>query len=83
MPYNLIYNYMDINLTFETSTTSVGLVSIDPGFVEKYIYIYFSVYIYIHAFRFYVIRYVFLCACCGVRNKCLGWPKLVETCVHG
>ena len=34
-PYNLIYNYMDINLAFETSTTSVGLVSIDPGFVEK------------------------------------------------
>ena len=33
-PYNLIYNYMDINLTIETSTTS-GLVSIDPGFVEK------------------------------------------------
>ena len=31
----IIYNYMDINLTFETSTTSVGLVSIDPGFVEK------------------------------------------------
>ena len=28
---------MDINLTFETSTTSIGLVSIDPGFVEKYI----------------------------------------------
>ena len=27
---------MDINLTFETSTTSVGLFSIDPGFVEKY-----------------------------------------------
>ena len=26
---------MDINSTFETSTTSVGLVSIDPGFVEK------------------------------------------------
>ena len=34
MPYNLIYNYMDINF-IETSTTSVGLVSIDPGFVEK------------------------------------------------
>ena len=34
-PYNLIYNYMDINLTFETSNTSIGLVSIDPGFVEK------------------------------------------------
>ena len=26
---------MDINLTFETSTTSVGLVSSDPGFGEK------------------------------------------------
>ena len=26
---------MDINSTFETSTTSVGLVSIDPGFVEE------------------------------------------------
>ena len=26
---------MDINLTFETSTTSIGFVSIDPGFVEK------------------------------------------------
>ena len=25
---------MDINLTIETSTTSVGLVLIDPGFVE-------------------------------------------------
>ena len=35
MPYNLIYNYMDINLTFETSTTSFGLVSSDPGFMEK------------------------------------------------
>ena len=26
---------MDIHLTFETSTTSVGWFSIDPGFVEK------------------------------------------------
>ena len=35
MPYKLSYNCMDINVDNETSTTGVGLVSIDPGFVEK------------------------------------------------
>ena len=33
-PYDL-YNYMELIVTFETSTTSAKPVSNDPGFVEK------------------------------------------------